>query len=128
MHWWKTYFDETYLDLCRQLGVHEKEQAREQAQAAVRMLGIAPPARLLDLCCGEGRHAIPLARMGFAVSGLDISGDSLERARRHAAETGVEVEFRQGDMREIAGKGTFDGCVMMGSSFGVLESETEKGN
>jgi SAM-dependent methyltransferase len=123
--WWETYFDDLYIQLCQALSPADRETDEQQARAATAMLGLAPPAWILDLCCGAGRHAIPLARMGFIVTGLDYSNDMLAQARRDAAWTGVDVDFRRGDMRDLPWGAVFDGCVMLGGSFGVLENETE---
>jgi ubiquinone/menaquinone biosynthesis C-methylase UbiE len=101
------------------------KEGQQQAEAAMQAAQLIPPARILDLCCGYGRHAIPLAQMGFAVAGLDYSSDMLARARKDAARSGVEIEFRQGDMRELPWTEAFDGCVMIGGSFGVFEDEME---
>jgi SAM-dependent methyltransferase len=123
--WWETYFDELYFKLYQQLAAPDQERDRQQAEAAVLVAHLVPPARILDLCCGYGRHAIPLALMGFAVTGLDYSGDMLARARKDAARSGVDVEFRQGDMRELFWAEVFDGCVMLGGSCGIFEKEAE---
>ena len=69
MAWWETYFDDLYFELCQQLSATDRERDRQQAEAAVFMAQLVPPARILDLCCGSGRHVIPLAQMGFAVTG-----------------------------------------------------------
>ena len=55
--------------------------------------------RVLELACGSGRLAVPLAEASLAVTGLDLSEAMLERARRAAAERKVEVELLAGDMR-----------------------------
>ncbi|MDY7077619.1 MAG: methyltransferase domain-containing protein [Chloroflexota bacterium] len=125
MAWWETYFDNLYLELDQQLAAPDRERDRQQAEAAVLVAHLAPPARILDLCCGYGRNSIPLALMGFVVTGLDYSGDMLARAGKDAARSGVDVEFRQGDMRELAWVEIFDGCVMLGGSFGIFEEEAE---
>jgi SAM-dependent methyltransferase len=57
-----------------------------------------PCGRALDLACGEGRNAIWLAGRGWEVSAVDFSEVAIERARRLAAERGVEVDWAQGDV------------------------------
>lgn len=123
--WWENYFDNLYVELSQQLAPCDQKASQQQAEAVVQLMGLAPPAWILDLCCGYGRHAIPLARIGFAVTGLDYSETMLARAREEAELAGVDIEFRQGDMRELSWTETFDGCVMLGGSFGVFEEERE---
>jgi SAM-dependent methyltransferase len=72
---------------------------------------------ILDLACGAGRHAIPLARAGYRVTGVDISPDFLEKARRASD---VPIEWRQSDMRDLPWKERFDGALCFGNSFGYL--------
>jgi SAM-dependent methyltransferase len=60
--------------------------------------GLAP-GRALDLACGEGRNAIWLARRGWTVTGVDFAGVGLEKARRHAAEHDVSVDWIEADLR-----------------------------
>jgi SAM-dependent methyltransferase len=63
--------------------------------------GIRPPAAALEAGCQAGRLVIPLARHGFAVTGVDTSGFALRRAREHARAEGVEAAFIQGDVMEL---------------------------
>lgn len=80
---------------------------------------------MLDLCCGQGRHAVELARRGFRVTGLDLSEYLLGPAKQRAQQAGVEVEFVRGDMRELPWEGEFDAVINMWTSFGYLETDEE---
>jgi len=75
----------------------------------------------LDLGCGPGRHAIPLARRGFRVTAVDLSAFHLARARERAAAAGVEVELVQADMRAFARTDAFDLALSLFTSFGYFE-------
>jgi SAM-dependent methyltransferase len=57
-----------------------------------------PPGRALDLACGEGRNAVWLARRGWRVTGVDFSAVAIEKARRLADASGVEVEWVVADL------------------------------
>ncbi|HUT58321.1 MAG TPA: class I SAM-dependent methyltransferase [Phycisphaerae bacterium] len=68
------------------------------------------PARILEAGCGDGLNAIYLARLGHRVTGVDISEDAIARARKAAAEQGVEVEFLCLDLvkQRPPGRGAYD--------------------
>ena len=57
------------------------------------------PGRALDLACGEGRNAIWLARQGWKVTGVDFAHVGLEKAKRHAEELDVAVDWIEADLR-----------------------------
>jgi SAM-dependent methyltransferase len=58
------------------------------------------PGRALDLACGEGRNALWLAALGWRVTAVDFSSVAIEKARRRAAEDGVDVDFLCSDLLE----------------------------
>ena len=59
------------------------------------------PRRALDLACGEGRHAVWLAKRGWRVTAIDFSEVAIARARARAAHEGVEVDFRTVDLLDF---------------------------
>lgn len=84
-----------------------------------------PSGRILDLCCGHGRHAVPLAERGFEVTGLDLSDYHLRLARKTAREAGVKVRWLRRDMRDIPFDGELDAVINMFSAFGYFEDDEE---
>ncbi len=92
-----------------------------EVEDVVSLLGINPGAKVLDLCCGVGRHSLELARQGFAVTGVDRTIAYLERARQKAEEEGLDVEFVQADMRTFRRPQAFDAAVNLFTSFGYFE-------
>jgi SAM-dependent methyltransferase len=75
-----------------------------------------PPARLLDLPCGAGRHALALARAGYRVTGIDISVDAIARASAAAEGAGVTIHFRRAEMTELEPSRAFDAVLCLGNS------------
>ena len=73
----------------------------ERIARAAADAGIHPPATLLDAGCQTGRLAIPFAKCGFQVTGIDTSGFALRRAKHHARDAGVAAAFVQGDLMEV---------------------------
>jgi ubiquinone/menaquinone biosynthesis C-methylase UbiE len=66
------------------------------------------PRRILDLACGEGTFAVAMANRGLRVTGVDLSPEMLEIARRRAATEGVKPTFVRQDMRSLNLRGKFD--------------------
>jgi len=100
------------------------EEARPQVEAQVdryvAWLGLAPPARLLDLACGTGCHGIALARRGFRVTGLDCTPRMLDIAMRQSAQAGVSADWVLGDMRTLDYEGEFDAVMLRDVVFGIF--------
>ena len=121
--WWDGYFDDAFVALDRQF--LPPARTRREVRGVQELLGSAPGARVLDLACGWGRHAVELARRGYRVTGLDWSPVLLERARRSARRAGVEVDWVQGDVRELPWTGEFDAALSLFSSLGYFLSDAE---
>ena len=99
--------------------------APEQVDQLLALSGIHA-GTALDLCCGAGRHSVALAHKGFAVTGVDRTPYLLNRARAHAADSGVSVEFVLEDMREFRRSGAFDLAINIFTSFGYFETPAEE--
>ena len=135
--WYVRFFKGDYL---RVYG-HTLQQDRTdlETQFAIHALGIQPHHRVLDLCCGQGRHSIALAKTGLDVTGVDLSEEMLAIARKNATEASVSpasggnaegkggLALRQADMRHLPDdlENQFDAVINMFSSFGYLESEQD---
>jgi SAM-dependent methyltransferase len=84
---------------------------RPSGEALVQSLGITPPLRVLDLGCGDGTTALPLAQLGAEVVGIDIARNLVEAGNRRAAAAGLtRLTFQQGDACNLegVGDGSFD--------------------
>jgi 2-polyprenyl-6-hydroxyphenyl methylase/3-demethylubiquinone-9 3-methyltransferase len=70
--------------------------------------------RLLDIGCGAGLVAEPMARLGFAVTGIDAAGDMLAAARKHAAAAGLAIDYRAETAQDLAANGArFDAVLTL---------------
>ena len=116
--WFETFFEgEDWL-----LIATSRDPERTQLELDFVTSRIPAGARVLDVPCGTGRIAVPLAERGFTVAGLDISEAVLARARQ----AGPDLDFRQGDMRELPwDDGSFDVVLNLWTAFGYFESQDE---
>lgn len=93
---------------------------RESGEAFVASLGIQPPVRVLDLGCGDGTTAVPLARLGAEVVGIDIASNLVDAGNKRAAGAGLHnLKFQEGDACNLQGVGdhSFDLTLSM---FGAM--------
>jgi SAM-dependent methyltransferase len=96
-----------------------------EVDCIISLLNIQPGIRVLDLCCGVGRHSLELARRGFHVTGVDRTSKYLEQARERSQAEGLDVEFAQEDMRTFCRPNTYDAAISMFTSFGYFENPEE---
>jgi len=96
-----------------------------EVEKIVSLLGLRPGARVLDLCCGVGRHSLELARRGFRVTGVDRTQRYLEQASGQADKEGLKVEFVRDDMRTFCRPDAFDAVINMFTSFSYFEDPEE---
>lgn len=75
---------------------------REANEDVVAALDLKPGAKVLDVACGTGNSAIPLAKRGADVTGVDIAENLLEQARQRAQDARVQARFQEGDAERLA--------------------------
>jgi SAM-dependent methyltransferase len=115
--WQKDFFRGVAVEFWRR--VMTPEQTRSEADFLEKVLEASRGARLLDVPCGHGRHAIELAHRGYRMTGLDSSEDALKQAREA---TSVPIEWTEADMCELPWTAEFDGAYCFGNSFGYLNA------
>jgi len=121
--WWKEYFGEDYLLLYSHK--RDKEKSAQEVDFIEKALGVSQGARILDLCCGYGRHSLELSRRGYEVIGLDLSELFLHMAKKEAGAEGTKLNLVRADVRHIPFKENFDAVINIFTSFGYFEDEEE---
>jgi SAM-dependent methyltransferase len=116
--WWRNYFDEQYL--LEYEPIFSAERDRRDVARIAEVIGLPAGARILDVPCGQGRHAHVLAEAGFDVTGFDYSSTLLDHAR--ARGTGRRLRYKRGDMRTLPTPwtGRFDAVLNLFTSFGFF--------
>ena len=89
----------------------------------VAELKLADQASILDIGCGIGRHAVPLAQRGYRVTGVDISQGMLALARQAAQQAGAQIEWVHADAAVYRSEKRFDAAICLcEGAFGLLGS------
>ncbi len=124
--WWRHLFNSVYLKTDGDV-VENVENTRREVDLLVQAAGLEPNDRILDLCCGQGRHSLALAGRGFKnVVGIDRSRYLVRLARRRARQAGLPVSFHEGDARKYRYRGDLFHCVtLLGNSFGYFDLEAD---
>ena len=120
--WWRTLFNSLYLETDGDI-VENDRNTEQEVDLLIRSAGLERNDRLLDLCCGQGRHSLELARRGFPqVTGLDRSRYRIRLARKRARQRNLQVSFHEGDARRFRlGDGEFHCVCVLGNSFGYFD-------
>jgi len=123
--WWRRIFNHLYLKTDGDVVDDQRITGREIDRVA-RVLRLGPDEKILDLCCGQGRHTLELARRGYNAEGLDQSHYLIQRARSTAKREGLQVRFREGDARRLPYRtDSYDVVLVLGNSFGYFDSVEE---
>lgn len=94
---------------------------REQVHALLELVDVPDGPDVLDMPCGVGRHAVPLAERSAAVTAVDVTERFVDRTRERAADAGVELDTTVADMREFREPDAFDLACNLYTSFGYFE-------
>ncbi len=118
--WFERSFHEDYLLVYQH---RDEESADREIANLLDRLPVKPTGRVLDLCCGSGRHSRALARRGYEVVGVDLSPVLLRLAEEQ--NTYPNVRFYRYDMRDIPFREEFDIVVNLFTSFGYFSNDEE---
>lgn len=124
--WWKTLFNSLYLKTDGDV-VENSQNTENDVNLLLELAQLMPQMRVLDLCCGQGRHSIELARRGFTqITGIDRSRYLVRLARKRAKTLNLPISFSEGDARQVRLKeSSIDCAILMGNSFGYFEREED---
>ncbi|MEO0150315.1 MAG: methyltransferase domain-containing protein [candidate division WOR-3 bacterium] len=121
--WWRRIFNSIYLKTDADV-VDDQRITKREIDLFSEILNLSPEDRILDLCCGHGRHSLELARRRFRnVEGFERSHYLIQKAKSQAKKENLNVRFREGDARKLPyPPDTFDVVLILGNSFGYFET------
>jgi SAM-dependent methyltransferase len=117
--WYIRAFGEHYPLLYR-----HRDDASAAAEVAqiVKLLNLTPGRRVLDVCCGGGRHLAAFRSLGFDAIGVDLSPTLLAEARKRP---GLEGRLIRADIRSMPFESEFDAAVNLFTSFGYFQKDAD---
>lgn len=118
--WFKTWFNSPYYHI-----LYDNRNETEAQNFIDNLLQHLQPesnARILDLACGKGRHAVYLASKGFDVTGVDLSERNIREASKWQHE---KLHFYTHDMRQVYRVNYYDYIFNFFTSFGYFENKSE---
>ena len=121
-NWFTTWFDTPYYHiLYKDRGFDEAEMFMKNL---VSFLDLPENSSILDLACGKGRHSVFLNKLGYQVTGVDLSKNSIDLAKQYENQ---RLHFKVHDM-SLPLDGKFDAVFNLFTSFGYFEQEKDNLN
>jgi SAM-dependent methyltransferase len=117
--WFESFFGKDYFEMSESI---PSDRTAAEVDGAIALLELTAGARLLDVACGHGRHAIELSKRGYDVTGYDLSPVFLDRACADAEALGATVRWVHGDMRDLPFDREFDAAINIFTAFGYFEN------
>ena len=121
--WYEEWFDRAEYELV--YSHRNDSEASSLLDTIEKLVAPQPGAKILDVGCGRGRHAIAMAQRGYKLTGIDLSEKSIAAARERARAENLDICFEVMDMRVPYCSGCFDGVVNLFTAFGYFESTGE---
>jgi len=121
--WWRHLFNANYLRTDGDV-VSDESITSNEIDMFLEILSPGKSDCILDLCCGQGRHTIELAKRGYTnIVGMDRSHYLINKARTIKTSEGLNITFKEGDARKLPfPRDKFDYVLILGNSFGYFET------
>lgn len=120
--WWCNIFNSIYLKTDADV-VEDLNITRKEVDLFSKIINLTTDDTILDLCCGQGRHALEITKRGLKVEGLDRSRYLIQKAKASAKKENLNIKFKEGDARKLPfPPDSFEVVMMLGNSFGYFET------
>lgn len=117
--WYNDFFSGIALDFWQ--ASHEPQQTKEEVAFLQKVFQLPKNSALLDLFCGYGRHALPMARKGFVVTGIDIAASYISQLQQQATAHRLPINALHADVCNAPLSRTYAGAYCMGNSIAYLD-------
>lgn len=114
----------TYSQTWFELFLETQLYTEAEVGFVIRQLPRPPFSRILDVCCGPGRHSRPLSEQGYHIVGIDLDQTALAKARHNAAENAIYLHKDMRRLEEVPGR--FDAVLSMWQSFGYFDEAANR--
>ncbi|MGH0945622.1 class I SAM-dependent methyltransferase [Bacillus mycoides] len=119
MEWYKKAFQKDYLKIYS----HKTDfEAKKELEILLSSISLKSKSKILDLCCGNGRHSRWIEKQGFQVTGVDLSTALLQEAIRLSP---AQILYLSCDMRSLPFTSEFDLIIQLFTSFGYFSNDEE---
>ena len=121
--WFDDFFGSDYLKIYS--GNFDTKRTIQEVNFIIQALSLSPQSKILDLCCGQGRHSIELSIKGMNVVSQDLIQAYLDIAEEEAKRKKVKISTICSDMKTIPFESEFDAIINMFTAFGYLKSKDD---
>lgn len=118
--WFKEWFDSKYYHILYKN--RDEEEAQHFMRRLMEQFNIQSGLKVIDIACGKGRHSTFINSLGFDVTGIDLSPESIAFANKNTTST---LRFERHDMREVYLDQQFDIALNLFTSFGYFKDEED---
>jgi 2-polyprenyl-3-methyl-5-hydroxy-6-metoxy-1,4-benzoquinol methylase len=102
------------------------EDTQNQIEFIIKTLKLNGNEKILDMACGFGRHSLYLSKLGYDVTGVDITQDYIDDAKKETQKMGLRIQFIHDDIRNINFQNEFDVILNLADgAIGYLENDEE---
>ncbi len=119
-NWFKDWFNSPYYHLL--YSNRDDNEAESFIKKLIDNFSLSSHLQIIDIACGKGRHSKFISSLGYEVTGIDLSEESILEAKKDETN---QLHFAQHDMREVYKKNFYDIALNLFTSFGYFATEAE---
>lgn len=122
--WWHKTFNAKYFSsYSEHIG---ENQTNKEVDFIIKKAGLKKKNKIIDFCCGQGRHSLLLASKGYVTTGIDVVNESIMLAKKNAKKMNVKASFLNCDVRTYKGKTLYDVALLLYTSLGYSSVENDR--